>query len=142
MINARPKYLIQPGSGEEKIFDMAIQQVRKKKYQHAVSILQTLVKIVPNEPRVWWYFGGTYLWNLGDPTSAERCFRRAVVLDPISRGSSVGLFHSFCQQGKLPAAIREVRRFLALKSSQEHEILLKESLAALAAQRAKIRKKR
>ncbi len=93
-------------------------------YRAAKDILSELAKESPESFLVHLVLGHCY-WKLGEIESAENAFQNAVVLKPLRRLASLGLFHSLWDQGKHENALMELKRFQTLSHCDEYfEMLL------------------
>lgn len=61
-----------------------------------------------------------------DLPNAIKYFRMAIELKPNSELISIALFHSLLNSGKEVAAFEEARRFLAIRSSKEYDLIFDE----------------
>lgn len=71
---------------------------------------------------------GSIHWDLGDLSSAIRCFQDAAQIAPTAEVVSVGLFHTLFEAGRHEEAFDEMRRFLSIADSEEYQQLLADIL--------------
>lgn len=69
--------------------------------------------------------GGVYR-EINDLPNAIKCLRKATLLNPKSELPSILLFHSLMDSNKRDAAFEEARRFLAIRSSKEYDLIFDE----------------
>lgn len=109
--------------------DTALRSVTEKaaggEFDQALKQGLPLLQQHPEDPRVSGVLAGV-LWRAGEVEEAAKLFSRTTIRSPRSALASLGLFHCLWGLGRLDEARTEVARFLALGSSEEHELLLEE----------------
>src|SRR5687767_3902407 len=111
-------------------FDSAMKLRDEGKYAEAIRVLEAL--ITDRIDKRWrmvavlCQLGNIYSFHLKEPAKGATYFLRATRLKPSSELSSLGLFHSLLNQGKVGEARKEMKRFMASYRSKEYELFLKE----------------
>ncbi len=93
--------------------------------ESAVQHLSALIEEVPTAASLHGYVA-LFLSRLGRLDEAIRHGRQAVQLSPASEKASFVLFDALRTSGKHIEALDEMKRFLALKPSQEYAEIIKE----------------
>jgi tetratricopeptide (TPR) repeat protein len=111
-------------------FEAAVKLSDDGRHQEAAELLESLLENRVDRrsklAAVHAKLGNIYLSRMSLSELAEPHFRKACELSPSSELASLGLFHSLMQQGKIPDALTEMRRFLAQRPSEEYKRLLAE----------------
>lgn len=123
-MNAQERAKIEPE------FNRALEIWRNGDGQMAVQILERLDSEYPSRPFILGMLGAIYR-SLGDHGRSLGYFQQAASLSPQSELASLGLFHSLWEAGRQEEALDEMRRFLSVASSEEYDLLIKESLEDL-----------
>jgi len=69
--------------------------------------------------------GGVYR-EIKDLPNAIKYLRKATLLNPKAELPSILLFHSLMDSNKIDAAFEEARRFLAIRTSKEYNLIFDE----------------
>lgn len=69
---------------------------------------------------LFWFLLGTVSYLNESHEESVNCFKKAVLLNPCHELSSLGLFHSLFDLGKIYLALNEMRRYL-LKDTEEND---------------------
>lgn len=98
-----------------------------EKYNEALETLSPLIKRYSDNYKILFLYGSTFYQN-NDFIKAILFLRKAVKLNQSHELSSMILFHSLMNIGKVHTAIREMRRYLLLKPKKckEHYLTLLE----------------
>jgi uncharacterized protein YegL len=113
------------------VFDEAL-QARKERPADAVRILRGLEHAGVRRPAVIGALGAILLHDLHDPDRALPYLRRSVRVSPASEVSSLALCQALAAKGRRAGAAAEARRFLGVRDSPAHRLLL-EDLGPIAA---------
>jgi uncharacterized protein YegL len=108
-----------------RLFDEAL-QARNDRPAEAVRILRGLGHAGVRHPAVVGTLGAILFHDLHDPGQALPYLRRSVRVSPASEVSSLALCHALVAKGRRPGAAAEARRFLGLRDSPGHRLLLEE----------------
>ena len=93
--------------------NLALLDMKRKRYNEALGYLIRSLLKDPKEPQPHIYLGELYE-QIGQTVNAEKEFRTAVTLSPLSVRAHVGLADFFFDQGRLPEAEKEYRESLRM----------------------------
>ncbi len=102
-------------------YDRAILLRRHGQYRAALKILIKLTKRFPNNAPLLWYTGTVYSMELNQQKLAEPYLKKAVALSPNSERASLDLFYCIHDLRGTAAAMDEMKRFVALRSSKKYD---------------------
>ena len=91
--------------------DLALLNMKRKRYNEALGFLIRSLLKDPKEPQPHLYLGELYD-QIGQTTYAEKEYRTAVMLSPLSVRAHVGLADYFFDHGRLPEAEKEYQESL------------------------------
>ena len=91
--------------------NLALLDMKRKRYNEALGYLIRSLLKDPKEPQPHLYLGELYE-QMGQTAYAEKEFRTAVTLSPLSARAHVGLADFFFDEGRLPEARREYQESL------------------------------
>lgn len=109
----------------KKKFAEAMALKRDGQLSNAATIIERLVDSNPKSAKLKCALAGVY-WDMEDLEPATRQFRQAVELAPTLELASLGLFHCLWEQGDQDAAFDEMRRFMAVATSDDYVRIVEE----------------
>jgi predicted Zn-dependent protease len=104
-------------------FNRALQLRDADDWDGARTILERLAQEFPNYPAVLGTLASIH-FHLCEYKKALPLFERTVARSPQSELASLGLAHCLLETNQRAEAVAELRRYLALRDSQEHRALL------------------
>ena len=95
------------------------------KFKEGIILLKQMNKKFENDRKILGLLG-TLFYQLEDYNNSSKYFRRASEVNPSSELSSLGLFHSYMELGKIIPALKEITRFCSLNSPKRYKITIGE----------------
>jgi tetratricopeptide (TPR) repeat protein len=114
----------------DEIFQRAIDLKNDGHLSAAYEIALQLVDTNPENIPVL-FFLATIAYEKKMLSQAAQYFKRVTLLSPKAETASLGLFHSLFALGNTDGAFDEMKRFMAIRDSDEYEVLLKDITEAL-----------
>ena len=106
-------------------FARAMSLKRDGQLSNAASIIEGLVDSYPESAKLLCALAGVY-WDMGNLKRATRQFEKAVELAPTLELASLGLFHCLWEQKHQDAAFNEMKRFMAVATSDDYVRIIEE----------------
>lgn len=107
-------------------FKRAVELRHRGLTDEAIEIFRKLLETSQHRASVLGMIGGLYLFDKESPTDALPFLEESAKLAPKSEMASVCLFHAFWNLNRTDDAFNEMKRFLALRDSEEYQRLLAE----------------
>lgn len=108
----------------KRLYDDALELRQHQHPRDAVRILKELEGMHVHRPAVIGMLGTILLYDLEDVDGALPYLRESVSLSPRSEVSSIALFHAWIRKGERAQALREAKRFVLRRPSDEYSRLL------------------
>ena len=109
----------------EILYEEAMKLREKRLFSKAIDKLSEAIRLLPDNGPILGVLAATY-WDMKDLPNAIKFFEKSVGILPASERASLGLFHTRIEVGDVDSAFAEMKRFLAISSSEEYSRLLQE----------------
>jgi len=114
---------------ESQTYDNQLEEVfslkAKAKFKEGISLLKQMNIKFKSDRKILGLLG-TLFYQLEDYNNSSKYFKKASVVNPNSELSSLGLFHSYMELGKIMSALKEITRFCKVNSPQRYKITIQE----------------
>lgn len=99
-------------------FAQGVAMLQLREYSHAITAFHRVLALDPKIPEAHVNMGFAYL-GLVDHVGAQRFFEGALALAPQTANAHYGLALTQAAQGRLPAAVDAMRRYLAFAAADD-----------------------
>jgi tetratricopeptide (TPR) repeat protein len=106
--------------------DLAFELNQQGKNEESVAALSTIYKDIPADDIGSLGIVGSLFREANELDKGLYCFQKAFEVDPNNPRVSLGLFHSLWRLERYDEALDELKRFLSVSESEEHNRVLSE----------------
>ncbi len=120
-----PKIIFKDLQNYDSQMDKVFALRKKKFYSEGISLLKRMNKEFKNDKVILGLLG-TLFYENNDYISSSKYFKKASELNPNSELSSLGLFHSYIEIGKITLGLKEITRFCKNNKPKLYRTTVKE----------------
>jgi len=100
-------YALQPSPQVQPLIEQMMQAIGRGQQEEALEAIQKAIALEPDEPAHYQTLGGVYQ-AMGDKESAQKCFQKAIEMDPLLIFARTSIALSAMQKGDLADARRHL----------------------------------